>query len=99
LCACYGGQSGRKNGILSSEEDFGPLTGVLHKCCIREIGLKNMQMHIYSCLCIGIITVGQENKDVEIYIIDKNTHQISPLIFEYYSKQKTVDMSSERLPE
>ena len=30
LCVSCGGHSGRKNGILSSEEDFGPLTGVLH---------------------------------------------------------------------
>ena len=46
-----------------------------------EIGLKNMHMHIYSCLYAGIMTTEQENKDVEIYIIDKNTHQISILIF------------------
>ena len=72
------------------------MTGVLHRCCIKEISLKNMQMHIYSCLCISIITVKQEHKDVEIYIIDKNTHHNPPLIFVYYSKQKTVDMSLEK---
>ena len=54
------------------------MTGVLHKCCIKEISLKNMQMHIYSCLCIGIITVKQEHKDVEIYIIDKILTRFHP---------------------
>ena len=61
-----------------------------------EIGLKNMHMHIYSCLYADIMTTEQENKDVEIYIIDKNTHHNPPLIFVYYSKQKTVDMSLEK---
>ena len=72
------------------------MTGVLHRYRIKEISLKNMQMHIYSCLYAGIMTTEQENKDVEIYIINKNTHQISILIFVYYSKQKTVDMSLEK---
>ena len=81
---------------MSTEEDFGPLTGVLHKSCIMEIGLKNMHMHIYSCLCIGIITVMQEHKGVEIYIIDKTLTRFHPSFFVYYSVQETVDMSPEK---
>ena len=37
-----------------------------------------MQMHIYSCLYIGIITIKQEHKDVEIYIIDKTLTRFHP---------------------
>ena len=55
-----------------------------------------MQMHIYSCLCIGIITVKQEHKDVEIYIIDKTLTRFHPSFFVYYSVQETVDMSPEK---
>ena len=61
-----------------------------------EIGLKNMHMHIYSCLYAGIMTTEQENKDVEIYIIDKTLTRFHPSFFVYYSVQETVDMSLEK---